>query len=65
MRASPNCGWGRSYPGSANRLQGLRDVMAMHREGLLDAEEFKAAKRALLGLCATGRFRGLDLTTTV
>ena len=37
-------------PGSANRLQGLRDVMAMHREGLLDAEEFKAAKRALLGL---------------
>ena len=37
-------------PGSANRLQGLRDVMAMQREGLLDAEEFKAAKRALLGL---------------
>ena len=37
-------------PGSAERLQGLRDVMAMHREGLLDAEEFKAPKRALLGL---------------
>ena len=37
-------------PGSANHLQGLRDVTAMHREGLLDAEEFKAAKRALLGL---------------
>ena len=37
-------------PGSADRLQGLRDVTAMHLEGLLDAEESKAAKRALLGL---------------
>ena len=26
------------------------DVMAMHREGLLNAEEFKTAKRVLLGL---------------
>ena len=37
----------------------------MHREGLLDADEFKAAKRALLGLWAAGRFRGLDQTTAV
>ena len=37
-------------PGSPTRMQGLRDVMAMYREGLLDAEEFKEAKRALLGL---------------
>ena len=26
------------------------DVMAMHREGLFNAEEFKTAKRVLLGL---------------
>ena len=37
-------------PGSPTRMQGLRDVMAMYREGLLDAGEFKEAKRALLGL---------------
>ena len=59
--------------GSPNRMRGLRDVMAMHREGLLDAEEFKTAKRALVGLCAVrwahhivveyhaGRLRGFDV----
>jgi hypothetical protein len=37
-------------PGSPGRMQGLKDVMAMRREGLLDDEEFKTAKRTLLGL---------------
>ena len=37
-------------PGTPTRMQELRDMMAMHREGLLDAEEFRTAKRVLLGL---------------
>ena len=37
-------------PSTPTGMQGLRDVMAMHREGLLNAEEFKPAKRVLLGL---------------
>ena len=50
MRASPNCGWRRSHRGECRYI---------------GAEEFKAAKRALLGLWAAGRFRGFDLTTAI